>query len=43
MAEPRDVTMRWTEAYDSHDERRLADVLAASAVLVSPEGVLTAG
>ena len=39
MGDPRKVAIQWAEAYDSHDERQLEDVLAEGAVLVSPEGV----
>lgn len=39
MADPRDVAIQWAEAYDSHDEQRLQQVVAADATLISPEGV----
>ena len=39
MSDPRKVAIQWAEAYDSHEQRQLEDVLAASVVLVSPEGV----
>ena len=38
MDDPRDVAERWAAAYDSHDARELGAVLAAGAVLTSPEG-----
>ena len=38
MGDPRGVATRWAEAYNSHDESEIRDVLAANAVLVSPEG-----
>lgn len=39
MSDPRGVAIQWAEAYDSHDEQQLRDVLAEDATLISPEGV----